>query len=156
MHSRIFQITTEPVKPEDYLTESDFCEHWFTNSIADYVDSEVDRNADIKNLRERLTDVAHFVDDDSFELLPQGKEHYFAGAYKAFVAARDKTLVMGISEFASTGFNEPVYSMKSAFCEKFELYVSSDEFDTIPFDDFIRCAEVGRRYYIGGTLDYHF
>ena len=156
MHSRIYQISTEPVKLEDYLCESDFSEHWFIGSIADYVDRDVDRDADIKNLREHLVNVALFDTVDSFVILPSGKETYFADAYAAFTAARDKTISMGLSEFASVGFSAPVYSMKNAFCDKFALYVSSDEFNTIPFDEFIRCADSGCRYYIGGTLDYHY
>lgn len=64
---------------------------------------------------------------------------------------------MGLPEFSSGGELEGLmYRMKTAYCEKFDFYVSSDEFDTIPLDEFIRYAEIGRRYYIGGTIDYHF
>lgn len=90
MHSRIYQITTDPVQQEDYITESDFCEHWFIGSIADYVDDDVDRAKDIEWLRERLENVAHFDLEDTFEILPGGKEVFFANAFKSFIESRDK------------------------------------------------------------------
>ena len=157
MHSKIFQITTAHVKKSDYISESDFIDHWFTNSIADYVDGNTNRAEDIKWFRGRLSGVASFDTDDSFVILPGGKEMYFAKAYQSIVAAREKTMTLGLAEFASgEEFSEPVRNMQYAFCDEFSFYVSSDEFDTIPLDDFIRHTEIGKRYYIGGTLDYHY
>ena len=160
MHSRIFQVATVPVDKEDYISESDFCEHWFVESIADYVSSGNNRTEDIKHLRDWLepNKVAAFDEKGgSFTVLPGGKEAYFAQAYKAFVAARAKTHAMGLPEFSSaSAFAGEMWRMSNAFCDKFSYYVSSDEFETIPLDEFIRAAEPGTRYFIGGTLDYHF
>jgi hypothetical protein len=157
VHSRIYQITTAPVKKEDYISEHDFFDHWFTDSIADYVSGDVDRAADIKWLRDGLADIAAFSTFDSFVIVPRGREAYFTRAYESFVAAREKTIELGLAEFASNGeFGGLMYQMRNAFCDKYAFYVSSDEFDTIPLDEFIRKAEIGRRYYVGGTLDYHF
>lgn len=156
MHSRIYQIAPTPVHRECYLTKCDFIDHWFTSSIADYIDDEVDRDADIKNLCKCLEDTVVFETADSFRVLPGGKEMYFAKAYEVFVKARDETLSMGISEFASGGFEAPMHRMKRAYCDTFEMYIASDDLDMSPLDDFIRHAEVGRLYHIGVTLDYHF
>jgi hypothetical protein len=157
VHSRIYQITTAPIKPDGYITEADFYDHWFTSSVADYVGDDADRANDLKWFREHLSGIASFDTDDSFIIQPGGKEKYFAKAYDSFIAAREKTMKLGLAEFASgDGFSEAVRHMENAFCEEYSFYVSSDEFDTIPLDDFIRCTEVGTRYYIGGTLDYHF
>jgi hypothetical protein len=51
--------------------------------------------------------------------------------------------------------------MKNLFCDRFSFYVvsaeeSSDEFDMTPLDEFIRTAEIGKKYYVGATLDYHY
>ena len=160
MHSRIFQITTKPVSEEDYITTGDFDELWFTNSVADYVSDDNDRAEDIEQLRSSLEDrkVAIF-DNDSFVIQPGGKEIYFLAAYEAFIKARDQTLEMGLKEFAADddmfGFSMSLWAMNNAYCSKFEFYVSSDEFGTIPIDDFIRRAEAGVQYYIGATIDYH-
>jgi hypothetical protein len=48
-----------------------------------------------------------------------------------------------------------IYQINKSFCDKFGSYVSSDEFDTIPFDEFMRNAETGRKYYINGIVSYH-
>jgi hypothetical protein len=158
-HSRIFQITSAPVAPDDYISENDFCEHWFTNTVADYVNGDGNREDDVKWLRDWLEGLGavYFVEDDSFIVLQYGKEAYFEKAYEAFITVRRKTTELSLSEFAAgSDFASLMYQLQSAFCDKYSFYVSSDEFDTIPFDEFIRCAEPDRRYYIGGTLDYHY
>lgn len=33
MHSRIFQVSMEPIKETDYICEADYYDHWFTNKI---------------------------------------------------------------------------------------------------------------------------
>ena len=163
-HSRIFQINSTPVREEDYIKEDDFCEHWFIASIADYVSSDCNREDDVRNLRDRLTNLkaARFGIDEhyahiSFVVLPGGKESYFAGAYEAFVTAREKTLDMGLTDFATgAAFAEPVRLMGDSFDSEFGYYVSVGEDEIITLDEFIRDAEIGTRYYIGGTLDYHY
>lgn len=163
MHSRIFQITTNPVPKENYITTSDFEDHWFTDSIADYVSDDNDRAEDIKWLRsflEHKKTVAFDESDSSFEILSHGREAYFAHAYADFTAARGETMGLGLPEFASCGevtdFSMLLWRMNNAFCSKYDFYVTLDEVGTIPLDKFIRQAETGTRYYIGGVLDYHF
>jgi hypothetical protein len=158
-HSRIFQIAVAPIAPKDYISENDYNDHWFTNTIADYVNGDVNREDDLKWLRERLeeTGAVRFVEDDSFVVLHYGKEAYFEKAYEAFVAARQKTTELGLAEFAvGFAFSEAVHHMKSAYCDKYDFYVSSEAFDIAPVDEFMRDAELNRRYYIGSTLDYHY
>jgi hypothetical protein len=48
-----------------------------------------------------------------------------------------------------------MYNLKDAYDEKFGFYVDGDEFSLDTFDTFIRYAEVGTKYYIGATIDYH-
>ena len=165
-HSRIFQISEKPLVQENFITDDDFHEHWFVGSVAEYVSGDNDRSEDIRCLRDRLTNlrVARFGIDKSysrisFVILPEGKERYFSHAYERFVEARKKTIEMGLPEFASgVVFAGLAHQMESAFCEKFAFYVSQNEneFDIVPLDEFIRGAEVGQRYYIGGVLDYHY
>ena len=160
MYSRIYQITTAPVTPEEYLSDNDFCEHWFTGSIADYVDDGIDRSYELGCFRESLekSKVAIFADDGSFMILPGGKEAYFSGAYKNFAETVKKAAKVSLAEFSGACPNDCAslaYLIKNSFCEKFGPYVSSDEFDTIPLDEFIRDAAVGETYHIGGILDYH-
>jgi hypothetical protein len=104
-----------------------------------------------------LEGVAGFTETDAFIILPGGKERYFADAYSKFAYARNKTLTLGLTEFADGDeYAATVQIMKDSFCEKYGFYVSSDDFDVIEFDNFIRHAETGKKYYIGGTVGYHF
>jgi len=163
-HNRIFQIRSNPINKEDYIEESDFYGHWFIGSVADYVSSDCNREDDVRNLRDLLVNLraARFGIDKSyahisFVLMPNGKEAYFTKAYEDFVAARQKTMAMGLAEFASgSAFAKSVRIMNSSYNSEFEYYVSADEGEIITLDDFIRKAEIGKWYYIGGTLDYHY
>ena len=158
MHSRIYQITTEPVPADEHLSESYFCEHWFVGSIADYVAGGLNHGLEIDCFKESLVKsrVAFFHSDDCFSILPRGKETYFRHTFADFSDAVKKAASVSLEDFAGNGeCSSLVYRIKNSFCDKFGPYVSSDEFDTIPLDEFIRDAEPGKRYYIGGILDYH-
>ena len=48
MHSRIFQVSEKPIDKADYIGESDYWDHWFTNSVADYVSEDCYRDEDLK------------------------------------------------------------------------------------------------------------
>jgi hypothetical protein len=88
--------------------------------------------------------------------LQGGKERYFAYAYKKFMEAVQKGANIKLEEFAGISeCSEIVYQISNHFCEKFDYYVSSDDEEMMPFDKFIREAEIGKRYYISGVLIYH-
>lgn len=48
MHSRIYQISKTPIDRDDYIEESKYYDHWFLNSVADYVDDDTNRDDDIE------------------------------------------------------------------------------------------------------------
>jgi len=161
MLSRIFQISESPVKQDDYISISDFIDHWFIGYAAEFVSDDNDRDEDIRDFCGGLkkTATARFNKKDSavsFKVLPGGKESYFTEKYESFVVARDKTMGMNLPEFASGHkFAEQMRIMCNAFCLDFDAYVWTDDYGIIPLDEFIRDAEIGTRYYIGGVLDYH-
>lgn len=47
MHSRIFQVDTERIKPEDRII-SDNIPEWFMQQIADYTNDDTNRDEDIR------------------------------------------------------------------------------------------------------------
>lgn len=158
MHGTIYQITTVPVEIDDYISEYDFYEHWFVGSIADYVAGDLNRGYELSCFRKSLENigVATFTDDESFTILPNGKTTWFQGQHKGFIAAAKKASELRLEEFSSVGDNDMlVFEIQSSFCDEFGPYVSSEEFDTIPLDKFIRNCKPGEKYYIGGVLDYH-
>jgi len=158
-YDQIYQITTEPLSADEYITENDFIEHWFVGAISDGVSSrDIDRDEEIRFFREWLEKkkVALFSNDDSFFIMPGGKEKYFEDAFTRFREAATKAADMTIEEFAGgSDCTELVRIISTSFCEKFGPYVSSDEFYTMSLDKFIRESEIGKRYYINGILQYH-
>jgi len=159
-YEQIYQITTKPLSVEEYITEHEFIDDTvFIGNISDGVSGrDIDRNEEIQNFREWLTEkeVALFNDDDSFFIMLGGKEKYFETAYIRFLEAVKKAVNITHKEFAGgTDCAELVRQISVNFCEKFSPYISSDEFCTIPLDKFIREAEIGKRYYINGILHYH-
>jgi len=159
VHSRIFQISTSPVAQADYIKTSDFIDHWFVGSVADYVSSDNDRDEDIQDLRScfEKRKAAQFNTNGpivSFIILPGGKEAYFAKPYEEFTAAIDEIMELGLREFACGEFDSLVWKMQESYCSKYNFYLSIDD-EVVPLAKFIRDAVIGTRYYIGGTLDYH-
>lgn len=76
MHSRIFQVSMEPIEEENYICEAEYCDHWFTREIANYVSDDCDRDGDIK----RLANIAKGYsvgEDDNGELILAQPFHGF-------------------------------------------------------------------------------
>lgn len=155
MHSRIFQLATSEIEPDDYLSELDFdSEDYFVGPIADYVSSDCDRKEDIRFLLELYKEHgiqyeedeqgnSYLVFSDSF------KKNYFENRFNKI--ANDLSN-MTLEQFASD--YSTVYKISNAIEDKFGFYVYFDHPET--FDSFVRCLTPGTRYYIGGTVDYHY
>ena len=130
-HSRIYQIADKPVDTDNYICESDFFEHWFVGSIADYVSDDCNRTVDINSLKSLLKHrkAADFDEQNgSFVILPGGKEAYFAQNYDAFISHRDRILNVSLTEFASCGeFAEAVRLMGYAFNDEYGYYTRVNE-----------------------------
>lgn len=152
MHSRIYQISTEPIHKDDYIGECDFYDHWFLNSIADYVNDDTDRDEDIKWLKECAKGYVVDSDEHGPYIMITNKEDYFKGAFEKFKGALDKIKDCTIEDF-SKGIHE-MWTLKDAYEDKFGFYVYTD--DPITFNDFVRRAELNQKLYIGATIDYHF
>lgn len=157
MHDRIFQITTKSVPEDNYISEVDFGDHWFVGAVADYVNNDADREEEIELLRKTLeeTNIAAFKEHNSFTLLPDAKKTYFRDAYIRFVRAVGAVISTTLEEFMAKEISDKMFAINQSFSDKFGNYVSSDEFGTITFDNFMRKAEIGTRYYIGGVVNYH-
>lgn len=158
MHSRIIELSDEPILAHERICESTVPE-WFYHSVADYTDAESDRGHDIKWFLEvvaRVVDVAE--DGESFTFKPKAKQKYFERQYHAFL---DKACELtGISLDAFVGETKydigmAMYKLKELFADKFSFYIYyKDELKTL--DDWIRETDLSGSFYFGGTLDYHF
>lgn len=154
MHSRIFQLSTEPICEDDYIKEYHFYDDSsFIGSIADYVDEETDREKDIKWFVEALERTCKnlFIYDEKEQsiIFHTGfKQQFFHSRYKEL-----KKVVENLTlEQFSTSFE--AYKLKSIIEDKFDFYIYFD--GPITKDEFIRNLQEEQKYYFGGTIDYHF
>lgn len=160
MHSRIFEISTDPIPQEEHMTENDFdYDHWFFHDVADYVTDDANRDSSVEWLFDSLTigDGLITVDGDSFILHEGYQAAYWGNRHQAFVQLAETLQGIAFEEFAQSGVSVLLYQAEQLHEQKFGLYVvareSGDELTTL--DEFIRYAKAETRYYIGGTIDYH-
>ena len=160
-YNTIYQITAEPLAEDEFVTENDFIDDWFIGAIAASVSgSDVKRGEEIRSFREWLEgkEIVLFSNDDSFVILPGGKEKYFEGAFEKFKEAAKRGAEITLEEFAGGDeCGQIVGQIESSYCEKLEDYVYCDECEPnpVPFDEFMRKAESGQHYYINGIIRYH-
>lgn len=158
MHSRIYQINKEPIPKCDYIEEDNYYDHWFTNSIADYVNGNTDRDDDIKWLKDCYEEkgLSFGTDNDGEYFIIEDKIKYFAQNFEAFQKAL-KELSMGtLDDFISGECGISLYRLKESYNDKFGFYVECEDCGCETFDGFMRYATTGVKYYIGATIDYHY
>lgn len=153
MHNRIIQVGLEPIKENDYFSEVDFCESHFMYDVADYVSDDCDRARDIDALR-GIKGCLVASDERGEYLQVVNKEEYFAPAFDRF-----KSLLKGLADCSLADFAEgrvDMWEIGNAYEMKFDTYFYFDSDDIVTFDEFVRNAITGTKYYIGGTMDYHY
>ena len=153
MHSRIYQISKTPIDRDDYIDEGHYYDHWFTNSIADYVNGDTDREDDINWLKSYANAISFDSDDNGEYFIVTSKEEYFKEKFEAFHKFLDIVKGYTLQDFAS-GIYE-MWGLKDAYEDKFGFYVDADG-ELMNFDSFVRRCVINEKYYIGGTIDYHF
>lgn len=158
MHSRIYQISTKPIHKDDYIEESNYYDHWFTNSVADYVNGNTDREDDIDWLKScyKAQGLSFGVDEDGEYFIVEDKSKYFAKSFELFQKALKELSEITIDDFLTTKYGMKMYNLKSAYDDEFGFYVDGDGIGMETFDAFVRYADVNAKYYIGATIDYHF
>ena len=85
MHSRIFQISKNPIDEDDYIDADYYCdEGWFVNAIADYVADVDDRDAELDEWLSRFNGRGLEYDSEKKTLTIIDRERRFAGKYAEF------------------------------------------------------------------------
>lgn len=152
MHSRIFQVSKEPIEKEDYIKEDNYIyEHWFLNSIADYVSDNCDRNVDIRWLQDCALGFTFGTDDNGEYFIVNSKEEYFKSSFEGFKKALEALHNISIEQFVSY---VNIYGLNTYYNEKYGFYIDIDD-ELMTLDSFVRYCNNGEKYYIGGTVDYH-
>lgn len=158
MHSRIFQISDKPIEKCDYINEAHYWDHWFVDRIADYVNGDTDRESDIEWLKScyEYVDMTFGKDEGGEYFIINDKTKYFAKHFEEFHKAAVELSQITLDDFVNRRYSASLYRLKEADDDEFGFYVEwGSEGGTDTFDGFMRYAEVGVKYYIGATIDYH-
>lgn len=186
MHSRVFKVCPLPPIEKDgdmeefietakecnTISPDDYTEHWFTTSHADYVDDDPDPSESLKWLFSSLSYNQSPVETDETKrtfVLGEGfKESYFENKFINFKSWLDKAKEVTLSDFIASwrpldlDMGYLMYSLRNAYLDDGGFYIDlADEYDgieseLIPLDTFLRRAEIGKTYYVVGSIDYHY
>ena len=158
MHSRIYQISKEPIDKADYIEESQYYDHWFLSSVADYVNGTTDRESDIQWLKECYQNMGidFGADNNGQYLIIVDVRKYFQSKFDKFQNLLQELSEVTIDDFADGKCGMQMYCLKEAYEDKFGFYVDMDGEYLRTFDDFVRSENAGIKFYIGATIDYHF
>lgn len=154
MHSRIFQVDTNPINETDYIDECCYWDHWFINEVADYVANSTDRDGDIEWLMEYSKGIIISEDENGKFLIVTDKEKYFKNAFENFQEAINKVSKYTIDDFIQSSSYE-IWKIKDSYENRFGFYIDCN-YDLMSLDRFVRLFTINLKYYIGGTVDYHF
>ena len=169
MHSRIFQLSTEPIHTSDYISEYHYdCEHWFFD-IADYVCSHrAERNSDIEWLKQCYKGITFGTDEHGEYLIVENKAEYFQPKFDKFKTVLVENFQNCTLEQFIKGYNQALFMLNDAHNDKYGFYadvsgkinmwdneICNIDSELYTFDGFVRDAISNQKYYIGGTLDYH-
>lgn len=158
MHSRIFQVSRDPIPVADRISESSIPD-WFFSSVADYVNADTDRSADIQWL---LSAYKPFMmvgrEPDSIVFTADAKRIYFRPRYQKFLEKAMELSNSSLEAFIGLtpqGIGIPMYELNSSYNDKFGFYIYYD--DTLwTMDEWMRETDLREPFFVGGTVDYHF
>ena len=165
MHSKIIQLEKCPIenvgriKPSDYDTD-----HWFTVSIADYVDDDDDPNDTLETLVQvfeaGLSDkVERFRDAHGKGLIFRDgfARAYLEREYKAFEQGlRNLTAKATVEAYCEDKLEMCMYQLNEAYNDKYGYYIQNEDRGLVTLTSFVRSIKPDTKYYFGGTVDYHF
>lgn len=158
MHSRIIELSKEPVDKESRLTASDIDADSIIYHVADYVDDTEEENRS-NDFRYFLKRPGLVVDETNETVTLEDKTVYFTGSYQAMREAAQKLLQFSLDDFSredKTDLIMTMYNLKSAYDADDEVYVSTP-IGLYTMDRFVReYWKTGETYYIGGIVDYHY
>lgn len=157
--NKIIELKTNRLDPEDFAGESTFYfdDETFLGTVATRVDGKTNRAEDIEWLINHLPKEFIEIDkeDESITFLTGFKQAYFKPIYKLF-----KTIAKGIDLDTFAGCSdvmrdETMYALERVVNGKDQIVIHGD-FGNDSLDEFIRNLEINTKYYIGGTVIYHY
>ena len=155
MHDNIIQVSRKPIAPQDYIATWMY-EDGFIGRVAEYV-ATCDRKKSLNWIFCAGEEFGVSYDAQAGTLTIADKRAYFREKYDRFMHIAEKVGQISFGNFCTSDALTETYMslLRDSFDNERGLYVDSDEFGLITFDNFMRCAEPGVPYYIGNVLDYH-
>lgn len=159
MHRYIYQISKEPIPESDWASNDIFVDRPDFLPVADSIDPAENRGHAIQRFGSWLEENQLGMQfGTSFILDAMAADRYFDGRFKPFkkIAAALYALTEEQYIHEHIQIQALIDELRRTFCNPFGDYMLPDETEPpITMDEFIRTAEPGIRYYIGGVLDYH-
>jgi hypothetical protein len=155
MHSRIFQVSSEPITEENLIEEYRYDE-W---EHADYVvkqTSSTDIKSDLEWLQTANSGIKVNVEEKTITIT--SKEEYFTKSHDKFKELAEELSTISLEDFISGKANIKFHDLKCAYEDKYGFYIDdNDEYCGLTnLDDWVRNAEENKTYYVGNIFDYHF
>ena len=161
MHSKIIQIEPHPIEQPDMISPDYYpADHWFLQSIADYIDDDADDSV------QSLIQLFASVCPDQFENFsdPNGRAIVFKDRFarsflkkqhRLFDAALLKLIAESTAEaFSDNSLAQTLYDLNNAYADRYGIYIQSSG-DLRPMADFVRVIRPDTRYCFGGSVDFH-
>lgn len=160
MHSRIFVYSKDNKLGKSCVFTSSFNDHWFTNTLADYVDDS-NLYEDIKWLKAIFSDLPIVVDDKNNFIIAHNdfQNKYFNSKYNSFTKLLSEIKnTITLNKFSSRDINllNELWQLNSLYNDKYSFYFCDDDMEMFTMDKFIREMDVDCKYFIIKSFDYHF
>ena len=155
MHSRIFQVSANPISKEDYISECKYDEN-LVNGIADYVVTVSEPLEDLKWLQSVNRGLEVNFEEKTITIT--SKKEYFERSYEEFQKKLEELQQATIDDFITTKNHFQMYDLQESYNSKRGFYIDdNDEYMGLnTLDAWVREAEENKKYYIGRVFDYHF
>ncbi len=160
MHSRIFLYRKGNEINKSNITINSFDDHWFTNTIADYVVNS-SLHEDIKWLKATLNDLPIEVNIDNKNIIARDdfKNKYFHNKYDKFTRLltemKDNITLGKFSDRDINIFNI-LWQLNNLYNDKYSFYFCNKDMEMLTMDEFVRKVEVNCEYFLVMSFDYHF
>ena len=166
-HERIIQIEKCPISDVGKTTADGIIwrdyDRWFLGSVADYVRYDEYHDETIELFIQYLCSFGPYVEvfndeEEQWLVFKEGFiQAYFAKLFPIFKEALQK-LVDNASVETLCGYelSALLYPLNEINYDRGGTYIDSIGKGLVPLNYFIREIEPNVRYYIGGTVDYHF
>lgn len=153
MYNAIFQISINPIEENCYITESDLYDTWFEREIALYVSDEVNRETEIKILKDSTQNkgISFGEDEHGSWFVIESKEKFFEDNFVKFKEELTNLAKLTLEDFSTKTLG--TYFLNKHFDDKYGVYFHVDG-EIMTLDNFVRICLTGEKHYIGGVVGY--